>query len=174
MARIIYKEGCERQNRLESIEGIEIELLNGQKALIYPKYSEEVMLPMENIKYYGQEPDTEIAALKETESECLTDALHNCGSPAAEFVHKFRSDKHGRFYLPTLLAAMEIQDQKSDIDELAETIEGADLLRDFTSSVWSCSRCSESNGWIAYGSNGFAGYYSLCISNLSVPLVLYR
>lgn len=117
MARIIYKEGCERQNRLESIEGIEIELLNGQKALIYPKYSEEVMLPMENIKYYGQEPDTEIVALKETESECLTDALHDCGSPAAEFVHKFRSDKHGRFYLPTLLAAMELQDQKSVIDE---------------------------------------------------------
>lgn len=174
MARIIYKEGCERQNRLESIEGIEINLLNGQKALIYPKYSEEVMLPMENIKYYGQEPDTEIAALKETESECLTDALHDCGSPAAEFVHKFRSDRHGRFYLPTLLAAMELQDQKSDIDELAETIEGADLLRDFTSSVWSCSRCSESFGWIAYGNNGFANFSSLYSSNLAVPLVLYR
>lgn len=34
MAKIIYKEGCECQNRLECIEGIEIELLNGQKALI--------------------------------------------------------------------------------------------------------------------------------------------
>ena len=174
MARIIYKEGCERQNRLESIEGIEIELLNGQKALIYPKYSEEVMLPMENIKYYGQEPDTEIAALKETESECLTDALHDCGSPAAEFVHKFRSDKYGRFYLPTLLAAMELQDQKNDIDELAETIEGADLLRDFTSYVWSCSRCGESFGWVAFGNGGFAGNDLLFGSYLAVPLVLYR
>lgn len=174
MARIIYKEGCERQNRLESIEGIEIELLNGRKALVYPKYSEEVMLPMENIKYYGQEPDTEIAALKETESECLTDALHDCGSPAAEFVHKFRSDKYGRFHLPTLLAAMELQDQKSDIDELAETIEGADLLRDFISCVWSCSRCYESVGWVASGSCGFAGSSSLCVSSLAVPLVLYR
>lgn len=38
MARIIYKEGSEGQNTLESIEGIEIDLLNGQKALIYPKY----------------------------------------------------------------------------------------------------------------------------------------
>lgn len=174
MARIIYKEGCERQNRLESIEGIEIELLNGQKALIYPKYSEEVMLPMENIKYYGQEPDTEIAALKETESECLTDALHDCGSPAAEFVHKFRSDKYGRFHLPTLLAAMELQDQKNDIDELAETIEGADLLRDFTSNVWSCSRYYENGGWIAYGYGGFAGNGSFFNSDLAVPLVLYR
>lgn len=174
MARIIYKEGCERQNRLECIEGIEIELLNGQKALIYPKYSEEVMLPMENIKYYGQELDTEIAALKETESECLTDALHDCGSPAAEFVHKFCSDKHGRFYLPTLLAAMELQDQKNDIDELAETIEGADLLRDFTSLVWSCSRYGESFGWVAYGYGGFASNSYLYYSNLAVPLVLYR
>lgn len=174
MARIIYKEGCERQNRLESIEGIEIELLNGQKALIYQKYSEEVMLPMENIKYYGQEPDTEIAALKETESECLTDALHDCGSPAAEFVHKFRSDKYGRFHLPTLLAAMELQHQKNDIDELAETIEGADLLQDFDSVVWSCSRCGEGGGWVANGSGGFAGSYYLCGSVLAVPLVLYR
>ena len=174
MAKIIYKEGLEGQNKLECIEGIEIELLNGQKALIYPKYSEEVMLPMENIKYYGQEPDTEIAALKETESECLTDALHDCGSPAAEFVHKFRSDKYGRFHLPTLLAAMELQHQKNDIDELAETIEGADLLRDFTTIVWSCSRCYEYRGWIAGGYFGFALDSSLCSSYLAVPLVLYR
>lgn len=174
MAKIIYKEGLEGQNKLECIEGIEIELLNGQKALIYPKYSEEVMLPMENIKYYGQDPDTEIEALKETESECLTDALHDCGSPAAEFVHKFRSDKYGRFYLPTLLAAMELQHQKNDIDELAETIEGADLLRDFTSNVWSCSRCNENDGWFAYGGYGFANGNGLYSSILAVPLVLYR
>lgn len=44
MAEIIYKKGCEGQNRIECIEGIEIELLNRQKALIYPKYSEKVML----------------------------------------------------------------------------------------------------------------------------------
>ena len=30
MARIIYKDGCEDQNRLECIEGIEINLLNGR------------------------------------------------------------------------------------------------------------------------------------------------
>lgn len=172
MAKIIYKDGCEGQNTLESIEGIEIDLFNGQKALIYPRYSEEVMLPMENIKYYGQEPDTEIAALKETESECLTDALHDCGSPAAEFVHKFRSDKHGRFHLPTLLAAMELQDQKSDIDELAKTIDGADLLRDFTSGVWSCSPDGNRSGWVAFG-GGFAGIYGLYGSGLAVPVILY-
>lgn len=35
MAKIIYKEGLEGQNRLECIEGIEIELLNGQNALVF-------------------------------------------------------------------------------------------------------------------------------------------
>ena len=40
MARLIYKEGFEDQNKLEYIEGIEIDLLNNYKALIYPKYAE--------------------------------------------------------------------------------------------------------------------------------------
>ena len=53
MAKIIYKEGCEGQNRLECIEGIEIELLNGQKALIYPKYAERVLLEIEKIGKWG-------------------------------------------------------------------------------------------------------------------------
>lgn len=44
MARIIYKERLEGLNRLECIEGIEIDLLNGQKALIYPRYSNEELL----------------------------------------------------------------------------------------------------------------------------------
>ena len=42
MARIVYKKGLEGANTLKSIDGIEIDMLNGQKALIYPKYSEEV------------------------------------------------------------------------------------------------------------------------------------
>lgn len=49
MARIIYKKGLEGKNRLECIEGIEIELLNGQKALIYPKYAERALLESEKI-----------------------------------------------------------------------------------------------------------------------------
>lgn len=173
MARIIYKKGLEGQNRLECIEGIEIDMLNGQKALICPKYSDEVMLPMEKIEFYEQKPDTEIAALKETEGHGATGMLFACGSPAAKFVAQFHSDKHGIFALPTLLAAMELQDQKSDIDELAETIEGADLLRDFTSDVWSCSRCGESFGWIANGSSGFASNGYLYYSNLAVPVIFY-
>lgn len=174
MAKIIYKEGLEDQNRLESIEGIEIELLNGQKALIYPKYAERVLLESEKIKYYEQEPDTEIAALKETENLRATGELFACDSPAAEFVAQLRPTMYGIFALPTLLAAMEIADQKKDIDELAETIAGADLLRKFTESFWSCSRSSEGGGWIVRGGSGFARGNCLYLSAIAVPTILYR
>lgn len=53
MARIIYKNGCEGQNNLSSIEGIEIDLLNGQKALVYPKYSEKPILSLEQARKWN-------------------------------------------------------------------------------------------------------------------------
>lgn len=97
MARIVYKKGLEGQNRLECIEGIEIELLNGQKALIYPKYSEEVMLPDEKIEFWEAKKVRQIDALKETETRHETDQLYALGSPAALWVANFRSDAHGNF-----------------------------------------------------------------------------
>lgn len=172
MAKIIYKNGHVGENKIESIEGIEISLLNGQMALIYPRYAKRVLLETEKIKYYEQEPDTEMSALKKTDNLGATGRLDACSSPAVEFVAQFHSDKYGIFALPTLLAAMEIQYQKEDIDKLAEAIEGADLLRDFTSYVWSCSRCSEDYGWIADG-GGFVGCCSLGGSVLAVPTILY-
>ncbi len=174
MAKIIYKDGCEGKNRLESIEGIEIEMLNGQKALIFPKYAEKEMFEEGKEGRWDAKSVTEIEALKKTDNLWATGALLRCSSPAAEFVSNFRSDRHGIFGLPTLLAAMEVQDQKKDIDALAEMIDGADLLRNFTSSVWSCSRYISGYGWIANGSVGYAGSGSLCYQNLCVPLVLYR
>ena len=68
---------------------------------------------------------------------------------------------------------MELQRQKKEIDVLAETIEGADLLRDYTSYVWSCSRFGESYGWVASGGIGFASSGGFLYgSYLAVPLVL--
>lgn len=64
MARIVYKEGLEGQNRLECIEGIEIDLLNGQKALIYPKYAVRQMLSPEQIDKWDAKELTEIKSLK--------------------------------------------------------------------------------------------------------------
>lgn len=173
MARIIYKEGCEGQNTLESIEGIEIELLNGQKALIYPKYAQLPLLTEKNIESWDAKSASEIEALKKEDNLWATEALLRCGSPAAEHVSNFRSDKYGTFNLPSLLAAMEIQDQKNDIDELAEIIDGADLLRDFTNNVWSCSQYSEYGGWFANGLSGYAKHGFLHNSFLAVPAILY-
>ncbi len=172
MARIIYKDGCEGQNRLECIEGIEIDLLNGQKALVYPKYSNEIMLPA---KDYGKWPDagiTEIEALRIRDNRAATASLLKAGSPAARFVSGFSSERFGVFGMPTLLAALEITAQKRDIDELAETIEGADLLRDFSAYVWGCSRYGPLNGWFASGNNGCAYGNYLSIRGVAAPLVL--
>lgn len=109
--------------------------------------------------------------LKDADYE--TRLLITLGSPAAIWIAQFRSSKHGPFNLPSLLAAMELQRQKKEIDALAEIIEGADLLRDYTSLVWSCSRCGEHNGFVANGSSGFAGGNILCYSGLAVPVFLY-
>ena len=173
MAKIIYKKGKEGQNRLECIEGIEIELLNGQKALIYPKYAEKTMLPADKIASWDATGTSEIKALKNEEDLFPTYELLKCGSPAAKFVTQFRTDEHRIFALPTLLAAMEIQDQRNYIDELAKTIEGADLLRNYSPCVWSCSQYGGNIGWFA-GDSGFTGGSGLCSSFLAVPIVLYR
>lgn len=174
MAKIIYKKGFENQNKLECIEGIEIKLLNGQKALIYPKYSDKVMLSKNKIQDYDEEYIIEIEALKETECRRVTEKLFILESPAATFVTQFHSDKYGIFALPTLLAAMEIQYQRNDIDTLAETIEGADLLRDFYGGIWSCSRSSDVSGWLVNDCLGHAFYSNFCYPCIAVPIVLYR
>ena len=171
MARIIYKNGCEDQNRLECIEGIEIDLLNGQKALIYPKYSNEKLLDPKDSDRWLDAGISETAALRLRDNQAATAALLEAESPAARFVTKFTSERFGRFGLPTLLAAMEITEQEGEIDKLAREIDGADLLEDFSSCVWSCSRCTPSVGWIAYGVNGFAGGI-LSDRYVAAPLVL--
>ena len=172
MARIIYKNGCEGLNRLKCIEGIEIDLLNGQKALIYPKYRNEELLDPKDRDRWLVAGISEIAALRLRDNQAATAALLEAESPAARFVTKFTSERFGRFGLPTLLAAMEITEQEGEIDKLAREIDGADLLEDFSSSVWSCSRCSARGSWCASGSNGCANYSILYGSNLAVPLVL--
>ena len=174
MAKIIYKEGCEGQNKMSCIEGIEINLLNGQKALIYPKYTARRMLIPEKINEWGVKDETEIEALKVEDTNGKTAVLLNLGSPAAAWVSLFGSNKYGDFCLPSLLAAMEIQHQKAEIDALAETIEGADLLRDFTSCVWSCSRSDSDYGWLANGNLGYVHDTYLYAQRLAVPTILYR
>ena len=174
MAKIIYKKGMEGQNKLSCIKGIEIELLNGQKALIYPKYAERKMLTSEQIRKWNAAKEPEFEALQRTSTSFETECLRDIGSPAALWVSQFHYAKYSNFALPSLLAAMEIQHQKAEIDALAETIDGADLLRDFTSYVWSCSGYDACYGWFAYGYGGYASGSILCYSHLAVPTILYR
>lgn len=173
MAKIIYKEGCEGQNKLSCIEGIEIGLLNGQKALIFPKYSKEYLMQSDQIDKWNGCALSEIEALKVEDTVSETVALFNLGSPAANWVLLFVTNDRRQFSLPSLLAAMEIQHQKEEIDALAETIEGADLLRDFASLVWSCSRFITALGWFAGGFGCAYGSY-LGSAYLAVPTILYR
>lgn len=174
MARIIYKDGCEGQNRLECIEGIEIDLLNGQKALIYPKYAECALFEDGKGKEWAAMPMSEIEALKQTSSATVTSELKELGSPAAKHVRQFTSDKRGAFNLPTLLAAMEICDQRADIDDLAKTIEGADLLLKSCSLVWSSCRYFTNSAWYCIGNSGFASINYFYYRYLAVPSVLYN
>ncbi len=179
MAKIIYKEGCEGQNKLSSIEGIEIDLLNGQKALIYPKYAERSLLISKAILNWDFKIEREIEALKVEDTRGRTESLLKIGSPAAEWVSQFKSDHYGAFCMPSMIAAMEIQDQKVEIDDIAETIEGADLMEgtgqmdDFISTIGTCSRSNNYYCWsILRGSR--TDYHSLLDSFLVVPIILYR
>lgn len=172
MAKIIYKEGCEGQNRLESIEGIEIELLNTKRVLVYPKYSKKALLDVPGA-WSASPIKTEIKALKFEDAKGATNDLLRAGSDAAKFVRLFRSEKFGEFNIPTLLAAGEILDQKGDIDSLAKAIEGADLLTDYGSFLWSCCRGSSYGAWYALGGFGFFYYVDLYFEFSAVPVSLY-
>ena len=175
MAKIIYKKGHEGQNKLSAIEGIEIDLFNGQKALIYPQYAERQMLTADQIIKCDITSETEIEALKVTETLDRTIALLDMGSPAAKWVSQFWSDRYGIFTLPSLLAVMEIQHQSEEIDDLAKAIEGADLLKDFSSLACSCSRSGKSGCWFVdrFRENVDSSLLDFFLY-IVVPTILYR
>lgn len=172
MARIIYKDGYEDQNRLECIEGIEIDLLNGQRALIYPRYSNEELLDPKDRYRWLDAGISVMRALRLRDNQAATAALLKAGSPAARFATKFTSEKFGRFGLPTLLAAMEITEQDGEIDKLARKIDGADLMKYFSSGVWSCSRGNRDHVWISNGLYGYVFGCGLYLRYMAAPIVL--
>lgn len=172
MARIIYKKGFEGQNKLDCIEGIEIDMLNGQCALIYPKYADLPLLDDARINDWKAKIMTEIEALKVEDSASETDELLALDSSAAKFVRQFKSGVYGQFNMPTLLAAIEIIYQREDINALAKTIEGADLLKEDVS-VSSCSRSYRSHRWVANSYYGFAVGNGLSDSCACIPTIVY-
>ncbi len=172
MAKIIYKKGHEGENKLSSVEGIEIDLFNGQKALIYPKYAQRRMLDLEQMRKWSAKIETEIEALKVEETNGKTVELLRIESPAAKWVSQFWHDKFGIFCLPSLLAALEIEHQEKEINALAETIEGADLLEDPGFGILTCSRSQEHKCWTVIGKAHNFGY--IFGIYLVVPTILYR
>lgn len=172
MAKIIYKEGLEGQNRLECIEGIEIDILNGQCALIYPKYAELPLLDWDKIDDWKAKSMTQIVALKVEDNTRATDELLALDSPAAKFVREFKSDTYGLFNMPTLLAALEIVHQLKEINELAGTIKGADLLKEGVYAS-SCSRCDQIGRWVVDGVNGFTFADGFDFAYACVPTIVY-
>ena len=172
MAKIIYKKGHEGENKLSSIEGIEIDLLNGQKALIYPKYAQRRMLDLEQMRKWSAKIETEIEALKVEDTYNQTATLYGLDSPAAEWVLNCWCEKYGQFYLPSLLAALEIEHQEKEINALAETIEGADLLEDPGFGILTCSRSQEHKCWTVIGKARNIGYVFGIY--FVIPTILYR
>lgn len=141
MAKIIYKKGCEGRNRLECIEGIEIDMLTGQKCIVFPKYEEHKLLNDDvRLNKWKAPKLSVIEALKVTNTTEQTDVLLSLESPAAKFVRDC-----GNYNLPSLMTAMEICGQSKEIDALAKQIEGAELLCDYYLELWSSCRYNAFN-----------------------------
>lgn len=168
MAEIIYKEGCEGQNNLECIEGIEIGLGNGRKALIFPKYARRKIL----YKNFDLEDwDSEEMTIKQamaSDGEADNEELYRISSPAEMFVSGFMTDKWGMRDLPDLRLAVEIQKQRREIDRQAEKIAGADRL---CGNIWSCARASGDSCYLVlFDETIFSDI--ICNEHICVPCVL--
>lgn len=172
MAKILYKKGLEGQNRIECIEGIEIDLFNGQKVLIYPKYAIAELVLNKYMDYWEEDSIKETEALRQRDCKYAMCTLLKIGSPAAKHVFQFCSDRYGFFTLPTLVAALEIAYQHKDIDALAKMVKGADLLENSAYSIWSCSRCDPCYAWAAGFSVGAAIDVRTDYQLLAVPSIL--
>ena len=147
-AKIIYRKGLEGKNTLDAIEGIEISLSDGHKALVYPKYAKRQMI-CSNFDFKDC-----WNAIEVTEEEALSssgdkenDELYRHNSPAAKYVSQFSTSSFGMRAIPTLAVAKAIVNQMTTIDAQAKKIEGADLLekelRYSCDGIWSCSRAND-------------------------------
>ena len=171
MARIVYKEGCEWQNKINAIEGIEIGLDNGRKALIFPKYAKLKMTNRDfDLEDWNAEEMTMEQVMASNGGE-ENEELYRINSPAAKFVSQFRTFKWGARDLPNLRLAVEIQKQRKEIDRQAEKIDGADLLRENLGSIWSCAREFGDSCYIAQ-IDGTVATDIVCNEHVCIPCVL--
>ena len=170
MARVVFRKGC-YDYRLSSIEGIEIGLANGSKALIFPKYAK---LKMTNRDFDLEDWDAKEMTMEQavaSDGGADNEELYRISSPAEMFVCGFVTEKWGTRDLPDLRLAVEIQQQREEIDRQAEKTDGADLLRENRGSIWSCARASGDSCYIVLYDDTVATDI-ICNEHVCVPCVL--
>lgn len=174
-AKIVYRKGFEGQNTLDAIEGIEISLNDGHKALVYPKYARCQMI-RDNFDFEDWD------AVEMTKKEALSssgdkenDELYRINSPAAKYVSQFSTFSFGMRDIPTLAVAKAIVNQMTAIDAQARKIDGADLLEKNLmygcERMWSCARANDRSCYIV---NPYGYIYTDNVNSmgLCVPCVL--
>lgn len=169
-ARIIYKEGREGENVLDAIVGIAVPMLDGREVIVYPKYKECRLLEGKDVEKWKDKPVTEFEALRSTRDiREITDSLVKAGSPAAKFVRA-----QGDYSLPGLREAEAVVTFRKDIDKLASSIEGADLIDRPFLYVWSGFRGGAYLAWVASGGSGYFGSGSFYYGFTAVPVSLFQ
>ena len=169
-ARIIYKEGREGENVLDAVVGIAVPMLDGREVVVYPKYKECPLLDDKDVEKWKDKPATGFEALRSTRDiREITDSLVKAGSPAAKFVRA-----QGDYSLPGLREAEAVVTFRKDIDKLASSIEGADLIDRPFLYIWSGFRLGASGAWVAYGYLGYFLGGLFYNGHLAVPVSLFQ
>ena len=160
------KDGCQGQTpTINNIEGIVVPLPGGRQFKMIPKYLESCLLHRDKIAELKLKCCNEAEAIFNEDNKAETDEYLRLGSPAAEHVRSFGCD------LPTFEMAAAIIKFRSEINKVAEQIEGADIL-EIGSNVWTSCRFSTYGAWFFSGDSGVAGYNYFYRGYLAVPVAL--
>ena len=163
---IIMKEGCQGQKpTINNIEGIAVPLPDGRQFKLMPKYKNCALLNEDRIAELKNKRYNEAQAIFNNDNKAETDEYLRLDSPAAKHVREFGYD------LPSFTMAAAIVKFIDEINAVAETIEGADII-DEDSYVWSSCRFSTGYAWFFYGSYGHAGNGYFSYGYLAVPVAL--
>lgn len=154
--------------KLDDIKGIIVPLLNGKRALVYPKFKEYPLLP-EGTKWNGKQTNECDTLYNDSDGRKETDDLLALGSEAAKFV---RSVCPGtEFNLPhNMLILAALYHFWGQFNEIVARIDGASEL---AFPAWGSAMFSSDRAWF-YGLSGDFGGNYFCYSFLCVPCVLYK
>ena len=160
------KEGCQGQKpTINNIEGIAVPLPDGRQFKLMPKYKNCALLNDDKISELKNKRYNEAQAIFNNDNKAETDEYLRLDSPAAKHVRKFGYD------LPSFTMVAAIINFTDEINTVAETIEGADII-DEDSNVWTSCRYNTGSAWVFYGNHGRANGSSFCGGNLAVPVAL--